>query len=82
MKYVLMRWRDAVSVDEWTDLVNIDPECHLIETVGHLIYENEDSITVALSIDPEREAASNFINVPKPWIEFRQDFRVPKKRKG
>lgn len=68
MKYVKIHWRDATSVDEWTDMTTISPECHMIETIGHLVIEDEDTITVALSFDAKGEAYSNFIHIPKGMV--------------
>lgn len=78
VKYVRIVWRDATSVDEWTDIKDIEPECHEIETVGILLYENKELITIALNHDPKGEAYSCYITIPKAWIKDIKELRVKK----
>lgn len=75
-KYVKVHWRDATSVDAWTPTSEITPECHMIETLGILVTENEETIVVALNHDPEGEAYSQFITIPKPWIIQRKNVKA------
>lgn len=74
-KLVRVEWFDAVSVDGWTQSSEIKPELHLIETVGILIAETDDVITVALNHDTTGDSYSCFINIPKPWIQSRKSLR-------
>ena len=71
-KYVKIHWRDAVSVDEWTSAADIVSESALIETLGILINETEEIITVALNHDQSNDSYSCFINIPKGWIVQRK----------
>lgn len=75
-KYIQIFWRDATSVDAWTQAIHITPECHLIETVGILIAEDNKAITVALSHDPSDGAYSQFLHIPKKWIEKRSWIKI------
>lgn len=75
LKLVKIVWRDATSVDAWTDATEIIPECHEIVTVGILVSENLEVISVALNRDVKGDAFSCFIHIPKAWIIKRTNLR-------
>lgn len=72
---VRVTWKDATSVDEWTSAEEISPECHTIETVGILVAESEEILTVALNHDVSGNSYSCYINIPKAWIVSRRKLR-------
>lgn len=74
LEYIL--WKDAVSVDPWTHIDEIEPTYHMIETFGILVAENEESIVVGLNHDTESDNYSCFIHIPKPMIVSRHPMRV------
>lgn len=71
---IRLLWLDATSTDEWTPAHEITGECHTIETVGLLVVENDECITLALNHDPEADSYSCFISIPKAWILNRKEF--------
>lgn len=73
-KYVFCRWVDATSNDEWTAETEIDHACNIIETLGHFVYEDKYTITIALSYDSEAVAFANFVRIPKVCITQRRWF--------
>ncbi len=74
-KFVRIEWEDAVSIDAWTERSEIIPALHLIETVGILVDETDDVVTVALNHDASGDSFSCIINIPKPWIRSRKTVR-------
>jgi hypothetical protein len=75
VKFLKVEWRDAASTDEWTKLVDIDHELSSITTVGILIGETDETLTIGLSYDHDSESFSNFIRIPKAWIKSRKKLR-------
>lgn len=61
-------WRDAVSEDEWKDFDSIKPHIHLIETIGRLVNESEDVVTLALNRDTITENHSCIMHIPRECI--------------
>lgn len=70
-------WRDATSSDSWeciTEARAFKP--HTIKTLGWLIHETEDEITVALSLDISGDSVSQYIVIPKSWLIQKRRLRV------
>lgn len=61
-------WKDAVSIDPWTHVDEIEPTYHLITTVGSLIKESEESVTIGLNHDMNSDNWSCFIHIPRSMI--------------
>lgn len=72
MKIIYIEWNDAVSADGWSDTSEIEPELALIVTVGILIKETDDIITVGLNQDITNEKHSCIMHIPKPWIKSKR----------
>lgn len=81
MKYVRVLWYDATSEDAWTHVSEVKPHCRLMETVGLQHGENDKAVTVALSYDQEGEFISNYISIPKAWIESIEELSIKRTRK-
>lgn len=75
-----VHWRDATSVDEWTFPVDIEHRCNIIHSVGILVNETKDLITLALNHDTDSSALSCFIVIPKVWLVSRKVLIEKKKR--
>lgn len=69
---VSILWRDAASVDDWVSRDDIDHSCSVVKTVGILVNENKDCLTIALNHDLSSDSLSCFIVIPKAWIESRE----------
>jgi hypothetical protein len=51
---LVVTWRDAYSVDEWTDLKAAEPiEDHVVETSGYLVKEDDRYLMLAPTISHE-----------------------------
>lgn len=62
---VRVYWRDATgNLDRWTAVADIDTTCHEVQTVGILIAQDAECLTVALSQDQVTEAVDGAITIP------------------
>ena len=50
-KLVVIKWRDVLSDDSWT--LAKDVECPTLYSVGWLVFDNEDTIKIASTLDPD-----------------------------
>ena len=70
MKILSITWRDAVGEDVgWTDLETVKKEelCP-VHTVGFLISEKEDCVTLGMSYEPSNEKVAAYLTIPKVLI--------------
>lgn len=69
-KIIEVIWFDAVSIDSWhvvEDLKQDEPA--EIYSVGYLIHETKNKITMALNLDSQNDKASCTMVIPKKWIK-------------
>ena len=66
-------WKDAVSVDEWTHIDEIVPTFHMIESVGMLVKEDDDTLVLGLNHDVDSGNWACFIHIPKDMIMVRTE---------
>ena len=65
MQIVLVKWRDSATFGHWADKDAIDQStCQIAYAVGFLITENDKQVTVALLSSEDKEALSNWVNIP------------------
>lgn len=77
MKPILVEWIDACSVDAWTEVSAAKEEALPKQlTIGFLVTEDELKLTVALNWDRANDQVSQFIVIPKAWIESRRLLKV------
>ena len=77
MKVQLVTWQDAVSEDAWEDIGEAKTlEPHTIFTIGYLLLEDEKRILLTMNWDPDSDAVSQYIAIPKGWILDRKDIEV------
>lgn len=69
MKVVLVEWQDAESFDPWIAIDEAPQELTVIKSVGFLIRETKDILTLALNHDVEGEEISCVMNIPRAWIK-------------
>ncbi len=75
-KKELIRWVDSKSTTEcWTHLDDVDHKPALIETVGWIIFEDKDVLSVAGSISERTDQCTQGIVIPKPCIKSRRVLR-------
>lgn len=72
MKIEQVKWKDAVSIDEWTEAAVVDQSLHEIVSVGIHLSETEDVLTLALNFDESSLLASCIMNIPKSLITKRK----------
>lgn len=89
MKAVLIEWLDAESIDDWTPAPEIDHTVATVYTVGWLVAESLETVTVALNHDKKNEAHSCIMKIPKGMIvqmrvvktSVRKQYTHPRHRK-
>ena len=64
-------WKDAVSEDPWCHRSEITPHFHTIESVGFLVDESDDVVTLALNHDQDGDNLSCVMHIPKVMIIHR-----------
>lgn len=63
-------WYDAESHDEWEDISDINGrKIKPIHTVGYLIEDHAEHITLAMNLDETNEKISMVMVIPNFWIE-------------
>lgn len=75
MKLVYLEWIDACSHDDnsWTEYAEIENKLSQITTCGIVLYEDDNAITVANSVDGHTKKVSGSICIPKCCIKVRND---------
>ena len=72
-KYEVVRvhWRDAANYPGWKSLADIEDiasdRCPLIQTIGWLIYRNDEFLLVAQSVG--EKSASEILKIPSRYID-------------
>jgi hypothetical protein len=72
MKIEQVKWKDAVSIDEWTETEAVSQELHEIISVGINIGETDEVLTLALNFDNISHLSSCIMNIPKSLIVKRK----------
>lgn len=70
MKLITVVWIDAVGADGWItekELLNETPTTH--HSVGYLIKETKEYITITMSYDEEKESLGAWLLIPKLYIK-------------
>jgi hypothetical protein len=65
---VYVVWKDAVSCDAWID-ADAEHRLTTIHTVGFIIAEDQESITLCMNLDMENGNVSMTMTIPLAWIE-------------
>lgn len=82
MKAMLVEWLDAESIDDWTPAPEVDHTVASVFTLGWLISETFETLTLALNHDKKNEAYSCIIKIPKGMIVQRKLINVGVKNVG
>ena len=67
MKILEVIWRDAVGDDSsnWKDINEVLKEQLVtVYTVGYLISEKEDCLTLAMALEPENDNVGAYLTIP------------------
>lgn len=64
---VFIRWVDSVgpSFGGWAPEQEIHYKPHTIVTLGHIVRQNKESVTVGLSYDEESKQWDGWVTIPK-----------------
>ncbi len=66
---VYMQWVDPWSLDDWTQVKDIDQEAPLICSIGFLIKETKHSYALALNFNPEEDEVSCTMIIPRNAVK-------------
>lgn len=72
---VFIEWDDASGSDGWIraeKLIESDDKLARIKTVGYLVHEDKDSITLTMAHDTTNNNFGAFMSVPKSCIRKRK----------
>lgn len=72
-----VKWRkhdDHQSLAAWVSAAQINIEYEFIETVGHLVKENQDLLVIAMSKEAQDGEFEKVVTIPKNAIEIRKTF--------
>lgn len=68
MGAVIVFWKDAFSVDEWSDYQEIEPSFQVIESCGFVVKESDEVLTLGLNHDITEGSWSCIMHIPKGMI--------------
>ena len=75
-RVTLVHWKDAVADVGWDD--NIKSELHDCTSIGFIIDETKDALTLANTVSQDQSNCR--INIPKKWILKRKDIKLENKQ--
>lgn len=75
-KILLVTWLDAESIDGWTEGDQIDHEIAPVVSIGFLLKEDPESITLALNHDTKNDSYSCIMKIPAGMIVNRKIVRA------
>jgi len=80
MKYplVLVIWDDAVSGHGWEAIQDIDSKPHEIHTVGYMVKQTKEAVTLVMSLDHENDYQNCTFVVPKGMIKEIKKLKIVK----
>jgi len=67
-KMALVEWQDAESVDDWTSEDEIDHSIAPVFSVGWLLKEDFEAITLALNHDRKNDSFSCIMKIPTGMV--------------
>lgn len=71
MKEILyVEWIDATATSAWSAFDSEDLKPHHIKSVGFLVKETDQFLSLAAAVGGDE--CNAVINIPKPWITRRQ----------
>lgn len=70
---VYVKWLDAQSHDDWMSIEDLEDNLPEIHTVGFLIKESSEMITVVQNYDSSNNQISMVMEIPRSWcVEVKQ----------
>jgi hypothetical protein len=78
-KSLYVVWVDSASITGWQDPAKVDHEVMVCETLGFVVKETKDALTLCLNKTDEHRSLCNrghFITIPKVSIKSRRMIHV------
>jgi hypothetical protein len=79
-KLIYVHWVDACSEDAWINLNHVRPVVLNTYTVGYLVSEDKDAISIASTINDANDACC-IIHIPKKWIKTKGTLNIETKQR-
>ena len=80
VKLVLLYWKDAVTPTQgWTDINELETELAECVSVGFVVEENDETITIVSHMTGDKEGTDidGSLVLDKSWIKHREDLVIP-----
>jgi hypothetical protein len=80
IKLVLLHWKDAVTPTQgWTDINELETELAECVSVGFVVEENNETITIVSHMTGDKEGTDidGSLVLDKSWIKHREDLVIP-----
>ena len=71
-----VQWADATAVGSWVSEDDETVTVDICETIGYLVKETNDFISIAATRSEDKFNA--IMNIPKPWIIRKEELICPK----
>lgn len=68
IKRLEILWLDAHADNTWTDIKDIDSKMEPTYSIGVLISESKDGLTVCCTFDPSTKSVNAVMTIPKSCI--------------
>ena len=79
-KLVYVHWVDACSEDAWINVNNVKPYALFTCTVGYLVAENKETISIASTINDANDVCC-IMHIPKKWIKMKGTLNIETKQR-
>lgn len=78
MRLVALEWLDSSSPGRWATASAIGDECAIIRSIGWVISENDESVTIASHVSQEKDPeCDGVMTIPKCCIVKRRRVTSP-----
>lgn len=78
-KIIMVKWMDASGADGWvraSKLIEDDNRLAEIETIGYLVHEDKQSITLTMAKDLSNSNCGAYMCIPKVCITKRKTITI------
>lgn len=79
-KLVYVHWVDACSEDAWINVNNVKSVVLNTYTVGYLVAENQEAISIASTINDANDVCC-IMHIPKKWIKAKGTLNIETKQR-
>ena len=79
-KLVYVHWVDACSEDAWINVNNVKSVVLNTYTVGYLVAENQEAISIASTINDANDVCC-IMHIPKRWIKAKGTLNIETKQR-